>query len=108
MTAEEMTQTDELMTRIASLRDSGLTDVHLAGVFLKRRIQPLQARVHNIWAYSGTGDATQVRNEELSSNELETNLRAITCIKASDPINYSPPSSSLLSSEPADPGTLHF
>jgi hypothetical protein len=44
-----------------------------------------------MWAYSGASDPTRVRNEELSTNELEDNVRAITKIKASDPCDAIPP-----------------
>jgi hypothetical protein len=91
LTAEEKRQTDGLMDQIATLRGKELTGVHLASTFLKHRIQPLQARVHSMWAYSGASHPTRVRNEELSTNELEDNVRAITKIRADDSCEATPP-----------------
>ena len=74
------------MTQNATLKSRGLTGIHLAGVFLKRQVQPLQARAHYMWAYLGSNDTNWLGKEELSSNELKTCLRNITCIKATKPI----------------------
>ena len=49
LTAEENAQTNEYMTQIADLKQKGLTGVQLSGVFLKRRVQPLQNRVEPMW-----------------------------------------------------------
>ena len=43
LTLEERAQTDEYITRIGELKDAGLTGVQLSGIFLKQRVQPLQA-----------------------------------------------------------------
>ena len=38
LTEEEIEQTGELMTQIATLKEKGLTRTQLAGIFLKRRV----------------------------------------------------------------------
>ena len=47
-------------------------------VFLKRRIQPLQAHDHPMWMYSGIEDSTRIHSEEVDENTLEQWLRGIT------------------------------
>ena len=72
------------MTQIASLKERGLTGVHLLAVFLKNRAQPLQARAEPMWSYRGVEDINRLRKEELSSNELDTFLSNIiksSCIE---------------------------
>uniref|UniRef100_A0A8R7VKN4 Uncharacterized protein n=1 Tax=Triticum urartu TaxID=4572 RepID=A0A8R7VKN4_TRIUA len=43
----------------------------LLEVFLRRRIQPLQARDHPMWLYSGLDDTTRVHPEEVTDEMLE-------------------------------------
>ena len=50
----------------------------LLEVFLRRRIQPLQARDHPMWMYSGTDDTTRIHPEEVNEATLEGWLRDIT------------------------------
>ncbi|PNT70581.1 hypothetical protein BRADI_2g13705v3 [Brachypodium distachyon] len=45
---------------------------------MKRRIQPLQARVHPMWDYSGATDSTRVCMQELSGEDLLTRVRVVT------------------------------
>ena len=78
------------MTQIATLKEKGMTRIQLAGVFLKRRVQPLQDRAEPMWAYLGASDSNRLRKEELSSNELKSCLRSITRGKDSDPIDSTP------------------
>ena len=72
------------MTRIAELKAAGLTGVQLSGIFLKRRVQPLQARAEPMWEYKGATDTSRVRVDELSSTELDTFLRYIVKPSAVD------------------------
>ncbi|XBH76107.1 hypothetical protein VPH35_102803 [Triticum aestivum] len=50
----------------------------LLEVFLKRRIQPLQARDHPMWLYSGLEDTTRIHPEEVTDEMLEGWLSSIT------------------------------
>ena len=50
----------------------------LLEVFLGRRIQPLQARDHPMWMYSGLEDSTQSHPEDVSEDTLEKWLMGIT------------------------------
>ena len=46
--------------------------------FLGRCIQPLQARNHPMWMYSGIEDSTRVHPEEVDEYTVEKWLRGIT------------------------------
>uniref|UniRef100_A0A8R7QS49 Uncharacterized protein n=1 Tax=Triticum urartu TaxID=4572 RepID=A0A8R7QS49_TRIUA len=52
--------------------------MNLLEVFLRRRIQPLQARDHPMWLYSGLDDTTRVHPEEVIDEMLEGWLSSIT------------------------------
>ena len=65
------------MIRIAELKQAGLTGVQLSGIFLKRRVQPLQARAEPMWEYKRAADTSKVRVDMLSGTELDTFLRNI-------------------------------
>ena len=45
--------------------------VDIIRTFLKRRVQPLQARVHSMFLYACPNDPTRVSSEELSSGDLD-------------------------------------
>ena len=50
----------------------------LLEVFLQRRIQPLHARDHPMWLYSGLEDTTRIHPEEVTDKMLEGWLSSIT------------------------------
>ena len=52
------------------IRD-GVTGMDLLEVFLQRHIQPLQARDHSMWMYSGLEDSTRIHPEEVDDDTLE-------------------------------------
>ena len=87
LTEEEVEQTDDLMNQITTLKEKGLIGTHLAAVFQKHRVQPLQERAEPMWAYKGANDTNRYQVEELLKNELESCLRSITRVKDSDPID---------------------
>ena len=94
ITDAEKTETDELMSQVEALRmteGKQVSGLHLISTFIRRRIQPLQARVHGMWMYSGSSDPTRTRGDELSRDELETRIRAITSKRAGDPCDESSP-----------------
>jgi hypothetical protein len=49
----------------------------LLEVFLQRCIQPLQARDHPMWLYSGLDNTTQVHREEVTDERVEGWLSSI-------------------------------
>ena len=75
---EEKAHVKALVERVVQLFHDGVTRMDLLEVFLSRRIQPLQARDHPMWMYSGREDSTRIHLEEVSEDILENWLRGIT------------------------------
>ena len=67
-----------LVERVVQLVCDGVTGMDLLEVFLKRSIQPLQARDHPMWMYSGIEDSTRIHPEEVNEDTVERWLRGIT------------------------------
>ena len=57
---------------------------HLSCVFVMRRIQPLMLRDHPMWEYTGVKDTTRTKSSELSPDEFDARIRAITSIDRDD------------------------
>ena len=68
---EEKAQVKELVERVVQLVRDGVTGMDLLEVFLNRCIQPLQARDHPMWLYSGLEDTTRIHPEEVTDEMLE-------------------------------------
>lgn len=86
MSAEETAATEGLATKLATLlSNKSFKGTHLVSLFVRRRVQPLQARATLMWEYSGPSDNTRTRKEELSTDEFEARLRAITALKYDAP-----------------------
>ena len=60
-----------LVERVVQLVCDGVTGMDLLEVFLSRRIQPLQARDHPMWMYSGIEDTTRIHPEEVTEETME-------------------------------------
>ena len=56
---EEKAQVKVLVEQVIQLIRDGVTGMDLLEDFLGRRIQPLQARDHPMWMYSGLEDSTR-------------------------------------------------
>ena len=67
-----------LVDRVVQLVRGGVTGMDLLEVFLHRHIQPLQARDHPMWMYSGIEDPTRIHPEEVDEDTVEKWLRGIT------------------------------
>ena len=59
-----------LVERLVQLINQGVTGMDLLEVFLSRRIQPLQARDHSMWMYSGAGDTARVHPEVVEAKTV--------------------------------------
>jgi hypothetical protein len=62
LTAEERIIADKLYDRILEIKDvDGQTMIgtEVVAVFLRRRIQPVMSRAHQMWLYSGPKDETE-------------------------------------------------
>ena len=78
MILEEKAQVKVLVEHVIRLIRDGVTGMDILEVFLRRRIQPLQARDHLMWLCSGTEDTTQIHPEEIDEATLERWLASIT------------------------------
>ena len=76
------------MEQIAELRkvSSGpwINGLHLSCIFVMRRIQPLMVRDHPMCEYTGVKDTTRTKSNELSPDEFDARIRAITSIDRED------------------------
>ncbi|OEL34246.1 hypothetical protein BAE44_0004735, partial [Dichanthelium oligosanthes] len=61
------------------LKAAGLTGVKVLWTFFERRVQPLKARAHPLFRYSGVGDPTRASPEVLEPTEVRS--RVWTVIK---------------------------
>ena len=78
VTPGEKAEVKVLVERVVYLFCEDVTRMDLLEVFLRRRIQPLQARDHPMWMYSGIEDSTQVHPEEVDEDTVEKWLKCIT------------------------------
>ena len=78
VTAAERVETNMLVERLVQLVRQGVTGMDLLEVFLSRRIQPLQARDHSMWMYSGANDTARVHPEEVTYETVALCLTGIT------------------------------
>jgi hypothetical protein len=89
LTAEEKTTADKLYDRILEIKDADgqiMIGTEIVVVFLKRRIQRIMSRVHQMWLYSGPKDVTRVNVAELSEKELLDEFRRLTYFSQEDSI----------------------
>ena len=75
---EEKAQVKVLVERVVQLVRDDVPGMDLLEVFLKRCIQPLQARDHLMWMYSGIEDSSRIHQEEVDEDTVEKWLRGIT------------------------------
>lgn len=73
---DEKAEVEMLVAEVINLVRSGVTGMDLLETFLGRRIQPLQARDHAMWHYSGPGDSTRSHPEEVSEETIVSGSRA--------------------------------
>ena len=58
----------------------------VVSVFLQRRVQPLMSRPHQLWLFTGKNDKSRVNSADLSANELQNEVRRLTCLSTKDTI----------------------
>jgi hypothetical protein len=57
----------------------------IAALFLKRRIQPVVSRTHQMWLYTGAKDVIRINAMELSEKELLDEVRRLTYLVNNTP-----------------------
>jgi hypothetical protein len=81
---EEMKITQPLMEKIQQLRATPrkeLSGLQLIRTFIERRVQPLAARAHCMWDYTGRRDPTRFSSDELKEAEINDGVCAVTSLK---------------------------
>ena len=73
----DMSQIPELLEMIASLKQKGISGESVAFDWMKRRIQPLQARVTFGFEYRGRSDPSRCSEEEISNGGALSNTTII-------------------------------
>jgi hypothetical protein len=80
---------DDLYEKVLDVNNAGgrtMIGTEVVVVFLKRRIQPVMSRVHQMWSYSGSKDVTRINAAELSDKELLDEVRRLTYFSQEDSI----------------------
>lgn len=73
-----MAEIDRLMVKIRGLQTAGLTGVDLITIWVWRRIQPLKARDHPMWEYSGPTDLTRCGEKTLHGEVFTSQMWSMT------------------------------
>ncbi|KAK1692577.1 hypothetical protein QYE76_009274 [Lolium multiflorum] len=89
LTAEESAIADQLFEQVVDLKNTGgltMCGTEVVSVFLKRRVQPLMSRPHQLWMYVGKDDKSRVSSVDLSDEELRDEVRRLTRFSQKDNI----------------------
>jgi hypothetical protein len=84
LSEEEMKNTQPLMEKIQQLwatPKKELSGLQLICTFIERQIQPLGARAHCMWDYTGRRDPTRLSSDELKEAEIDDGVCAVTSLK---------------------------
>ena len=81
----------EKVLKLQTTAGREVTGIHLLAIMAKRRVQPLRARAHAMWGYSGASDPTRSRAVELSDAEAEKLVRSLTKLTDEDPCEMNSP-----------------
>ena len=93
LSAEEEVTAGALYQRVQAIRVvGGQTSIgtEIAALFLRRRIQPLMARDHTMWMYTGQDDSTRISRSDLTAEELKDEVRRLTKLNKQDKIQLEP------------------
>jgi hypothetical protein len=89
LTTEEKLLADDLYEKILDMKNTGgriMIGTKIVVVLLKRRIQPVMSRAHQMWLYTGVKDMTRINAAELSKNEFLDEVRRLTYVSQEDSI----------------------
>jgi hypothetical protein len=78
LTAEEKMVADKLHEKVLELKNIGgqtMIGTEVTALFMRRCIQPLMSRAHQMWLYSGAKDVTRINAADLSEKELLDEVR---------------------------------
>jgi hypothetical protein len=89
LTIEESATADQLFEKVLDLKNAGgltMCGTEVVSVFLKRRVQPLISRPHQLWLFIGKDDKSRVSSVDLSDEELRDEVRRLTRFSQKDDI----------------------
>jgi hypothetical protein len=89
LSPDEKPAVDRLFARFLRIKEADgqtMIGTEVASVFLRRRVQPIMARAHPMWLYSGPRDETRINAAELSEKELLDEVRRLTHFSQEDSI----------------------
>lgn len=88
LTIAEYEKIRQFVKQIGRLKDDGLSRVGVAASFIRRRIQPLQDRLHYGFEYIGPEDTTRQATEELPDNVVHYQVQNILKLVEKMPYEY--------------------
>jgi hypothetical protein len=74
---QEGLQLPVLLEKVKALRKARLRVEHVAFSFMKRRVQPLMARDHLSYKYTGAEDSSRMPGEKIDDDVIIDRLRKI-------------------------------
>ena len=77
MNAMELEGIRLFLKQLSDIKDQGLNGVGIVASFIRRRVQPLQERVHYGFEYIGPKDPARVTTDELIENEVLERIQDI-------------------------------
>ncbi|KAK1642103.1 hypothetical protein QYE76_059908 [Lolium multiflorum] len=82
LSPDESATADKLFEQVVDLKNAGgltMCGTEVVSVFLRRRVQPLMSRPHQLWMYNGKNDTSRVSSADLSNEDLHDEVRRLTC-----------------------------
>ncbi|KAK1684192.1 hypothetical protein QYE76_045040 [Lolium multiflorum] len=89
LSPEEKATADKLFEQIITLKNTErltMCGTEAVSLFLQRRVQPLMSHPHQLWLYTGKNDKSRVNYADLSADELQNEVRRLTCLSTKDTI----------------------
>lgn len=87
LTVAEIAETDPMMSRIKELvstKGREVNGLQIMATWIRRRIQPVQARTKPMWTFLGMDDPMRVCREDMSTAEMESEIKHLTILSRDD------------------------
>ena len=89
LSAMELEGICPFLKQIRAMKDQGLSGARLVASFIRRRVQPLQKRIHYGFEYTGPKGHAQVTTDELSEVEVLERIQNVLVSVQVIPYQYS-------------------
>ena len=77
MNATELEGIHLFLKKLSTMKGQGLNGVGVVASFIRRRVQPLQERVHYSFEYIGPKDLARVITDELTEDEVLERIQGV-------------------------------